>query len=171
MSPEVQRAWNARVRAEGRKIQKARAGAPGKLEKLSRLTTARGATPAEAENAREKAAALTAKVASMRNPYVEPLPETLEELLARRKGKRQPPRRGAKSDHKPRADAVTLPSWSNGQDGRDRHEVAQLRAENTRLKKEIARLKLARSKAGRKPIGDRPMTPAERMARMRASRR
>ena len=50
-------------------------------------------------------------------------------------------------------------------------EVMRLRAEVARLTEENARLKLARSKAGRKPIGDRAMTPAERMARMRAKAR
>jgi hypothetical protein len=46
-------------------------------------------------------------------------------------------------------------------------EIAQLKAEVARLKAELTR----RRKAGRKPIGDHPMTAAERMRRMRAARR
>jgi hypothetical protein len=36
------------------------------------------------------------------------------------------------------------------------------------LKAEVARLRRLRSRAGRKPVGDRPMTAAERMRRMRS---
>jgi hypothetical protein len=125
--------------AANKKLSGEKAVSVHKIAKLKRLTTARGATPAEAENARDKAATLTAKAARLRNPY-DPPPLPAMEELARRKGKRRPP---------------------------DADQIVRLKAEVARLTEENARLKLARSKAGRKPIGDRAMTPAERMARMR----
>jgi hypothetical protein len=48
---------------------------------------------------------------------------------------------------------------------------AALLARIAELEAELAGIKAARALAGRKPIGDAPMTAAERMRRMRAARR
>ena len=50
------------------------------------------------------------------------------------------------------------------------NDVAALRTRVSALEAELARIKSARSRAGRKPIGGRAMSAAERMRKMREKR-
>ena len=137
-----------------------------KIAKLASLTIERGATAAEAENARAKADALRQKQPPRHKYAPPPLPETVDEWLARRKGRKATARQSNDARPEPRPRLPTQPSEALD-------EVTRLRAEVARLTRELAeaRAKAAKpataGKPGRKPIGDRAMTAAERMRRMR----
>jgi hypothetical protein len=160
---------NKAIRLENEVYERQQAIAARKIAKLKNLTTDRGATPAEAENARVKADALRNKPKPTSKYAPPPLPKTAAEFLARRKG-----RKGA--DDATRRDTAidrTL-HWLARDDefARLKQEVARLTAEVARLTRELAEARAAKpaashAKPGRKPIGDRAMTAAERMRRMR----
>ncbi len=119
-----------------------------RFRKLDTLANYPGAFPAEAENARAKADALRTRPKPPGKYDPPPLP-SLEELVRRRKGA---------SSARPVNDAA---------------EVARLKRVVARLKQELAeaRAKPAIAKVGRKPIGERAMTAAERMRKMRSRRK
>lgn len=141
---------NKAIRLENETFERQQAVAARKIAKLKSLTVERGATPAEAESAQAKADALLNKPKPRSRYAPPPLPQTVEELIAGRKGRPKATPRESVDD-----------------------EVTQLKAEFARLKVEVTRLKAEHAKPspgrpGRKPIGDRAMTAAERMRRMRS---
>ena len=71
----------------------------------------------------------------------------------------------AKSTVTPAAALVTKSASSQAD------EIKRLKAEIARLTEENARLKAARRQSGRKPLGERAMTAAERMRKMRDKRK
>jgi len=140
-------------KAANERVKETRAVLSGKIEKLGRLASDAGATPAEAENARQKRVNLQAKSDGLRTPYDSPPLPPLDELMALRKGR------------KPKPVVTELIATD---------EVAALKAEIDRLVAENDQLRMQlsdRPRVGRKPIGDRAMTAAERMRRMRALRK
>ena len=141
------------IRLENEAREKQKAIAAKKIAKLEPLTIDRGATPAEAENARAKVDALPSKPRPQGKYDPPPLAQTVEDLLARRKGRLKP--------------QPTQPSESTDEVTQLRAEVARLTAEVAWLTRELVEAK-ATMGADPAPIGDRPMTAAERMRRMRS---
>jgi hypothetical protein len=136
----------------------ARSRADKKIEKLERLATNAGATPAEAENAREKMAAIRAKENSRR------VPKTAEEWDARRK---RPNPTAKQHDNKTADNAANL-------------EIASLRARVAELEAQLAARAndtkpngeaKPKNKGGRPCLGDRPMSGYERLKAWRVRQR
>jgi hypothetical protein len=164
-----------------------------KLDKLANDPAAKAT--AEAESARRHAESLRSKPppVSKYAPNARPLPETVEEMMAARQAVRErnsarakkaaETRKACAAEAPPATKKTTPPpkpssalkaemqGWTYA---RLRAEVARLMGEVARLEAEVARLAHAeparRSNAGRKPIGDRAMTAAERMRKMRSLR-
>jgi hypothetical protein len=150
--------------AAASKVKAAKAAAAAKIEKLERLANDAAATPAESENARHKASALGAKAAALKSPYAgPPLPETVEELLARRKKGGRPAAPRAKHN-------------DNENDNATKLENARLRARVAELEEQLALANetanetkhVTKGRVGRPCKGDRPMTGYERLKAWRA---
>lgn len=167
-------------RAETLRLKKARAAEherwekrADRVEKLERLAADRGATAAESANARAKAERLRNMTKKPPSRYSKP-PPTLAEIkaMAMARGK-TPPASPAPPPAKALAAAPRQPT-PRAQTASAREEA--LTAEIARLNRKIARLEAALKQAtepvpagkpGRKPLGERAMTAAERMRKMR----
>ncbi|MBG0800789.1 hypothetical protein IYW40_04680 [Methylocystis sp. H4A] len=180
MKPETlaKRAETLRIKkeimAENEKWAERKALDEKKVQKLERLAADPAATEAEKANAREKAEGLRNK-AKPRSKYAPPpLPRTAAEWEALRKTKRKPT--GGRTTP---ASPATTPLPAKALAAAPRQPASReeaLTAEIVRLNRKIARLEAALKQAtepvpagkpGRKPLGERAMTAAERMRKMR----
>jgi|GEM_PF-5091045 len=154
--------------AEQARVKRDQAKIEATATALQRLADDPGATPAERENALQKLDSVIRKRKAAPNRAFLHLPETAEEFAALLK-KPAPRRRKAPSPEPPKAPARLAIAHADSADGSKDAEIAHLKRKIEHLKKEIARLKQAAEpgKPGRKPTGERAMTAAERMRKMR----
>lgn len=162
------------IKAENEKWAERKALDEKKVQKLERLAADPAATEAEKANAREKAEGLRNK-AKPRSKYAPPpLPRTSAEWEALRKTKRKPTG-GRTTPASPATPLLAKALAAAPRQPASAREEA-LTAEVARLNRKIARLEAALKQAtepvpagkpGRKPLGERAMTAAERMRKMR----
>jgi hypothetical protein len=150
----------ARVECDQAKIDK-------KSAALQRLADDPGATPAERENARQKAEVVRRKKPDPHKSF-NSMPATPEEFAALFK-KPPPSRKRKTAPEPPKRPASLAIAHAASADWSKDTEITQLKLKIARLEKELARLKqpTKSGKPGRKPLGDRAMTAAERMRNMR----
>jgi hypothetical protein len=165
------------------KLRADRAAAAVKIEKLERLANDAGAFNAEAENARHKASALKAKAAdALKHPCANPLPRTVEEMLAHRKKKtgwKPAAARQAEKKAPLRIQAERAKHNDNENDNATKLENARLRARVAELEEKLARANetanetkpITKGNIGRPCKGDRPMTGYERVKAFRERQR
>jgi hypothetical protein len=180
-------AWKKGLAAERAQFAHLKELDEKKVEKLERLASDPAATPAEAENARQRADALRRK-ARPQSKFSRPPPRgksweamrdevrarnsarAKEAHARRRKSEGKPPKPEEPQPKKPTQPAAVAEARrlaATPSDGGA--EITRLKQEIARLKQEIAQLKQPRppGRPGRKPIGERAMTAAERMRKMR----